>query len=439
MKKTAKVLAVLLALCFCFSALILTVSAAASDVPKGDKFSFGMFPQTRVSDRSLINQLNTTRALTKKDAIVLDGIKYQAYRIEDNSNPGGGPFGIMYGYVPGTTYWFRYEPIVWRVLDSSADGVLLMSEYVLCTHTFNDEIRADNTWESSDVRAWLNGDFKQMAFTANEQAFLLDSALTNEDNPVHGRYNGVPSSYLGDVYKGYPYCGTESGNDTVDKIFLPSFNEITNKAYGFNVDCNAYGDHGEFVGYYEEGGKSGRQASGTEYAKCQGVWANLTSQDGMPVPTCRYWLRTAGFDETCAAAVLEDGRVSTGWSVNYDIVGIRPLVRVAADAVADNTPFNPDEEQQEPLPFHIDAPAGEFHYKQRNVQLKADTDVTWTSSDPRIASIDENGNVTINRVGTVTITATSKETGETVEFQMEISYLWWQQLIRIFLFGWIWY
>ena len=65
--------------------------------------------------------------------------------------------------------------------------------------------------------------------------------------------------------------------------------------------------------------------------------------------------------------------------------------------------------------------------------------MTWTSSDPRIASIDENGKVTINRVGTVTITATSKETGETVEFQMEISYLWWQQLIRIFLFGWIWY
>ena len=74
------------------------------------------------------------------------------------------------------------------------------------------------------------------------------------------------------------------------------------------------------------------------------------------------------------------------------------------------------------------------------MKFTADTDVIWSTSDPRIAEIDpETGELIIHRVGTVTIIATSKETGETVEFQMEIEYLWWQQLIRIFLFGWIWY
>ena len=147
--------------------------------------------------------------------------------------------------------------------------------------------------------------------------------------------------------------------------------------------------------------------------------------------------RTAGEDAASASGVLPDGRVSmTGWDVDYTVLGVRPMIRVAPDAVADGRVAEPDDN----LPFHIISSSNTFHYKQRNVKLEADTDVTWSSSNENIASINaETGEVTINRVGTVTITATSKETGEKVEFQMEIDYLWWQQMIRIFLFGWIWY
>ena len=75
MKKTVKALAILLAVCFCFSALILTVGAKASDVAEGEKFAFGSYPQTRVSDSGLITRLNMSRASTKQDVIVLDGVK----------------------------------------------------------------------------------------------------------------------------------------------------------------------------------------------------------------------------------------------------------------------------------------------------------------------------------------------------------------------------
>lgn len=468
MKKTVKALAVFLAVFFCFSALILTVGAAdpASSVAKGETFYFGMYPQTCVQDKALTDKLDKISGSTDTEVVTLGGATYASYCIVTNENPGG-PFGIVYGYEAFKTYWFRCEPIAWRVLDSGADGVLLLSEYVLGARAFNEAIRADNTWENSDIRTWLNGTFLKSAFTAKEQAFLLTSSLTNEPNPIRGTYDGEPSSYAGDYRGGVPFVGTTSGGPTTDKVFLPSFNEITNPDYGFNVGWKYMkGDFGEPVGYYESdtepGEHCGRSTSATDYAQCQGAWTHLEVDTNKPLDTCFYWLRTAGYDNTCSAGVLPDGRVSTGWPVNYEVLGIRPMIRVAADAVADSSsdgsgnsgavtdpadpsdpgkptdPTDPTDPSTDAAPVLITAPAGDVHYKD-SVQFKADSDVIWSSSDPAIAEIDENGNVTIHAAGSVTITATSKETGEKVDTPLEITYLWWQKLIMIFLFGWLWY
>ena len=434
MKKAIKLLAVLIAVCFCSSALMMAADAAASDVAKGELFAFGMYPQTRVTDKDLIKKLNDQYGKNSASMIKLDGEVYAPYRVSAiGHNPGGSPFSFYYGYYPYDeehgfeTYWFRYEPIQWRVLDSDSDGVLLLSEQVLCTHAFNETKRADNTWENSDVRTWLNDTFTKAAFTSRERAYILPSTLANEPNLI---------------------LGTNSGNDTTgDKVFLPSISEVTNPDYGFNIGWkDKVDDFGRPVGYYETdilpGEHSGRSTSATDFAKCQSVWTHLEKDvDGnytTPLSTCFYWLRTAGQNTAFVSGVLPDGRVSmTGWSADYTVLGIRPMICVAPDAVADGRVAEPDDAE---VPFHITSSADSFHYKQRNVTLTADTEVTWESSDPRIAEINaETGEVTIHRVGTVTITATSKETGEQVTFQMDINYLWWQQMIRIFLFGWIWY
>ena len=441
MKKAMKALAVLLAVCFCFSALVVIVGAAASDVAKQGMFEFGMYPQTRVRDTKLLEQLNNARESGGKEVVKIGGDVYASVRVaESGCKPGGSPFCYYYRYYPYMekygyeTYWFKFEPIKWRVLDSSADGVLLLAENVLCTHTFNDTIRADNTWKNSDVRGWLNGAFLKTAFTVKERTFLKKSTLQNEPNLI---------------------AGTTSGNGTTeDKIFLPSQSEITNPDYGFNIGWkDKVDDFGRPVGYYETdtepGEHCGRSTGATDYAKCLSVWTHLDQSTNQPLSTCFYWLRTAGENTTFASGVLPDGRVSmTGWEVDYTVLGIRPMMLVAADAVAegkvsesvDSSIPADSSDDSDSQPFQIQASATEFHYKQDDVKFNADVPVTWTSSDPRIAEIDpETGELTIKRVGTVTITATSKETGETVQFDMEIEYLWWQQLIRIFLFGWIWY
>ncbi len=442
MKKAIKALAVLLAVCFCFSALIVIVGATnAGEVAKQGSFEFGMYPQSEVKDAALLEQLNALRDKTDRELVKLDGVTYASYRVDGTGcNPGGSPFSFYYGYYPYMkeyklkTYWFRFEPIKWRVL-ANDDGVLLLAENVLCTHTFNDAIRADNTWENSDVRTWLNDTFLKTAFTVQERSFLKTSALENEPNLIAGTSSG--------------------GAVTPDKVFLPSQSEITNPEYDFNVGwADKVDDFGRPIGYYEtdteEGEHCGRSTGASDYAKCQSVWTHIDKITNKPLDTCFYWLRTAGKDLTKASGVLPDGRVSmTGWDVDYTVLGIRPMMRVAADAVAEGKVSEYVEalasgadpsEIVEPMPFQITPSATEFHFKQEGVKFTADTDVTWDTDNHRIAEIDpETGELTIHRVGTVTIIATSKETGETVKFQMEIEYLWWQELIRIFLFGWIWY
>lgn len=61
-------------------------------------------------------------------------------------------------------------------------------------------------------------------------------------------------------------------------------------------------------------------------------------------------------------------------------------------------------------------------------------DVTFVSSDERIASVDENGLVTSNGVGSCTITCTNNETGESDECEIHVELLWWKVIENIIYF-----
>ena len=68
--------------------------------------------------------------------------------------------------------------------------------------------------------------------------------------------------------------------------------------------------------------------------------------------------------------------------------------------------------------------------------------VKYSSSNPSVATVDSNGKVTATGTGDATITCTvTDEYGNTVSdtCNVNVSYTWWQWIIVIVLFGWIWY
>ena len=73
-------------------------------------------------------------------------------------------------------------------------------------------------YANSQIRAWLNDDFYKVAFNIMQQDLIQIVAVDNSLEST-GRDS---NSYI---------C-----EDTNDKIFLPSYSEITNENFGFETD-----------------------------------------------------------------------------------------------------------------------------------------------------------------------------------------------------------
>ena len=109
-------------------------------------------------------------------------------------------------YLFGTyTYRFHSEakPIEWIVLSAGADRMLLFSKYILDFDVYHHD-RSPVTWETSDLRRWLNDTFIGIAFSKTEQARILPTTVINENNPEHH---------------------TPGGKNTTDKLFCLSISE----------------------------------------------------------------------------------------------------------------------------------------------------------------------------------------------------------------------
>lgn len=90
-----------------------------------------------------------------------------------------------------------------------------------------------------------------------------------------------------------------------------------------------------------------------------------------------------------------------------------------------------------------------LNYKSSaNISAEIDADegveykVEYTSSNPKVASVDSNGKVYGAGKGSATITCTVTDNlGNSISdsCNVTVNYTWWQWLIKIALFGWIWY
>ena len=266
-----KTVCVLLTLAMLLGVCVIAVPAVtAQAVGVGDTIQFGTYPQTKVTDDDLIAALNDAEKTwmsygyysgngayngqqqpgdwMRYADFFYGGEKYRAVTFERYrprwlywaAETTGDSYNDIYGngYRSNRVYYFKYEPLVWKVLDPDT-GLILCQSVIdsqnYCSVVYQAESGAyfngvdSNVYASnyfaSNVRAWMNYDFYNAAFTDAQRAKIKTTRVDNSAN---------------------------------DKILCLSRSEAYNRSYGLGS--------GNVTGY------------ATDYAKAQGV--QVSSSDG---------------------------------------------------------------------------------------------------------------------------------------------------------------
>ena len=66
------------------------------------------------------------------------------------------------------------NPAEWTVLEKNGDELLLLSRRAVGISRYNDS-STDTTWEKSDIRRWLNGEYRETAFGSRERTLIADT------------------------------------------------------------------------------------------------------------------------------------------------------------------------------------------------------------------------------------------------------------------------
>lgn len=309
-----------------------------------DYIYFGSYPQTKVTDSATISALNSLApnwnswisygyytgeglydwgTMTPGDWMRYTDVRYNGEIYRGVKFTQCRPYATYWkstnrntnGYSIGVVYWFKFEPLQWRVLDAS-EG-LVMCETIIDAQPysniiyfngriyFNDSSHTNYAcdYETSSIRAWLNADFYNTAFSSEEQSAIATTMLKND-----GYY-----TLIGE--KGYEKFDS---HDTNDKIFLLSYDEAINSDYGFSAS-------------YSKCDVS-RQAKGSDYAKCQSLY--MYSDNSYPENSC-WLLRSPGNGSDVGCVVRYDGYVSGNYYADVSVVhgGVRPALRLKLSSV----------------------------------------------------------------------------------------------------------
>ncbi len=172
------------------------------------------------------------------------------------------------------------ENIDWQVIALENGNAMLISEKILDAKPYNKENK-DITWETCTLRDWLNDEFFNGAFSTSEKIEIVKFKVVNDGNLKYG---------------------TPGGIDTLDKVFLLSFEEA-----------------GKYFANDEA-----RKAQETVYAKSN----KLSAGDGSSYSGNSYWwLRSPGY-YPYDAGVVYNGGISDNYSysVSFTFIGVRPAL-----------------------------------------------------------------------------------------------------------------
>ena len=192
-----------------------TKRMAATGKGVGDFVYFGSYPQTVKADNVTI----TGEQNDKGQYLGSDG----EYYIKSTANP----YYTSYKFSNGVTierdkdYYFKVEPIKWKIIHKIGNKSLLISESIIDYCVFSSKFSRQNNYENSILRRWMTQDFYDLAFNDSEKELIFTTVVDNGAESTGHSKNKFACQ------------------NTMDKVFALSYKEMTNTDYGFNGDENS--------------------------------------------------------------------------------------------------------------------------------------------------------------------------------------------------------
>ncbi|MBE6126605.1 MAG: hypothetical protein E7182_01295 [Erysipelotrichaceae bacterium] len=224
----------------------------------GKTITYGLYPQKNVNDSTLVSALD---ALTTSES---NG--WYLYEDEYYAKLSATPYDSSYIFdngttiVNGTTYWFKCEPITWKVLSDNDDEYYILSSVLLDAHRYqryDDNFdHNSNNYENSEIRSFLNKDFYNLAFALGD-SHIQTTTVDNSASTTNTSTN--------------PFAC----NNTQDKVFLPSYQDYLNSSYGFSTSS---------------GKTDTRYCRTTDWARARGAYYN--NDNGSYQFNGYYWTRS---------------------------------------------------------------------------------------------------------------------------------------------------
>lgn len=266
---------------------------------------FGYFPQTAVTDSELVSTLSTIHARNELGYLEYDGDQYlrltmasiyhSSYKFNDGTQ------------AYNTEYYFKVEPIKWNIYFEEDGNIQVVSEYILDNFEFNQSTQDvvlneityyANNYENSDVREYLNDYFYNLAFDSSQQDSIATTLVLNSEVSTYG-YKNSDGEYESHSINNEDYLS----NDTLDKLYLLSFDDVLNTDYGFADTID---------------NSTTRSAKVSDYALARGVRLSDTTNN------LGFWWTRTGMHSSSEVLYIGSGSQMSYGTVNSIQNGIRP-------------------------------------------------------------------------------------------------------------------
>ena len=305
----------------------------------GQKLNFGSYPQTEVTDSSLNSTLNSkvgtlptisnSQSWTSYGYYIsgsvsnfmwyIDieyvgekyrGVYFTSYRPEESTRPSSSSQQDDNGYRTNTIYWFKYEPISWTILnENTANGTaLILCDMIIDAQAYQDEYEYDsstgkyyntlsgvpngtyaNNYAYSTIRKWLNETFYNTAFSEFQKQIILTTTLDNSATTTSSSTNQYACE------------------NTYDKIFLLSYQDIINTNYGFSSSYS-YND-------------TIRRKKTTNYAQVQGAYTDSNGEGW-------WWLRSPHSSDSDYAGIVNCAGNGGNYYVRNANLSVVPALQI---------------------------------------------------------------------------------------------------------------